>query len=76
MSDLHHLHLSGQRDQRRQTLAGVGQPAVGVQLHIHVVPAESSEPENHGVSASISQVGVLQVNGVQLPVRSDVTDQD
>lgn len=76
VSDLHHRHLSGQRDERRQTLAGVGQPAVDVQLRVHVVAVESSEPEDDGVSASVGQVGVLQVNGVQLPVSSDVTDQD
>lgn len=64
VSDLHHLRLLGQRDQRGQTLAGVSQSAVDVQLHVHVVTVETSEPEDDGVSASIGQVCVLQVNGV------------
>lgn len=76
VSDLHHLRLPGQRDQWRQALAGVGQSAVDVELHVHVVTVKTSESQDDGVSPAVSKVSVLQVHSVDLPVSSDVTDQD
>lgn len=76
MSDLHHFRLSGQRNQWRQALAGVGQSAVDVELQVHVVTPKTAESQDDGVSAAVGHVSVLQVNGVDLPVSSDVTDQD
>lgn len=76
MPDLHHLRLSGQRDQRRQALAGVRQSAVDVELHVHVVTVKAAQSQDDGVGPAVGQVGVLQVDGVELPVSSDVTNQD
>lgn len=76
VSDLHHLCLSGQRDQWRQALAGVGQSAVDVELHVHVVAVKTSESQDDGVSPAVSKVSILQVHSVDLPVSSDITDQD
>lgn len=76
MSNLHHLHLSGQGNQRRQALAGVSQSAVNIQLHVDVVTLQATDSQDDGVSPSISQVSVLHVHGVDLPVSFDVTNQD
>lgn len=76
VSDLHHVGLAGQGHQGGQALAGVGQSAVDVELHVHVVTVKPAQPQDDGVAPPIGQVGVLQVDGVDLPVGSDVADQD
>lgn len=57
-------------------MAGVGQSAVDIELHEHVVTLEPAHSQDDGVSASISHVSVLQVHRVDLPISSNVTDQD
>lgn len=75
MSDLHHLCLCGQRDQWGQTLAGVGQSAVDVELDVQMITLETAKPQDDGVNAAVGHIDVLQVHSVNLPVCSDVTDQ-
>lgn len=76
MSDLHHVRLSGQRNQWGNALTGIDQSAVGIQLHLHVAALEAAQSQDDGVSPSVGQDGVLQVHGVDLPVRFDVPDQN
>lgn len=76
VSDLHHLRLPWQGNQRRQALTGVGQSAVDVELHVHVAALEPAHSQDNGVGAAVGKVGVLQVNGVDLPISPDVPHQD
>lgn len=76
VSDLHHLRLPRQRNQWRQALTGVGQSAVDVELHVHVAALEPAHSQDNGVGAAVGKVGVLQVNGVDLPISPDVPHQD
>lgn len=75
MSDLHHLCLPGQGDEWWLSLAGVGQSAVNIELQVDVGALETPDSQDDGVSPSISQVSVLQVHSVDLPISFDITNQ-
>lgn len=76
VSNLHQVSISGQRHKRRKVFAGINQSAVNIQLHVGMLPLQTAQPQDDGVGSSIGHVGVLQVDGVELSVSFDITNQD
>lgn len=54
-------------------MGGVNQTAVNIELKANVALSESGQSQDEGLAPSIREDWVVQIHGVELPVRAQIS---